>query len=175
LQRPGLQRILEGVRSGEIGSVVILKLDRLTRSTRDLADLLELFAKHEVALVSVCEHIDTQTAGGRMLTNFLGVVSQWEREAIGERTAFALAHKRKNGQVYGRTPFGYRREGDRLVAIPEALAALDKARSMDEAGVSLRKIAAMFEKRGIRPRGLKWYPASVRAVLESKMARESAA
>src|SRR5437879_2141274 len=92
LQRPGMQQILAGIRSGEIGAVVSLKLDRLTRSVRDLADLLDLVAKKDVALVLVAESIDTSTAIGRMVANLMATVSQWEREAIGERTAFALEH-----------------------------------------------------------------------------------
>lgn len=105
LQRPGLQQILAGVRSREIGTVIVLKLDRLTRSTRDLAELLELFGKADAALVSVSESLDTSSAAGRMVVNMLGVVAQWEREAIGERTATALAHKRATGRVYGSVPF----------------------------------------------------------------------
>src|SRR4029077_3563986 len=49
LERPGMTRILAGIRSGEIGAIVSLKLDRLTRSVRDLADLLELFTKRDIA------------------------------------------------------------------------------------------------------------------------------
>ena len=93
LKRPGISRILEGVRGGTVGRVVILKLDRVTRSTRDLANLLDTFAKADASLVSVSESLDTLSAAGRLVVNMLGVVAQWEREAIGERTASALAHK----------------------------------------------------------------------------------
>ena len=119
LERPVLGTILGRVRAGEIGTVVVLKLDRLTRSVRDLADLLDLFAKHDVALVSVCEHLDTSSAAGRLVLNVMATVGQWEREACAERTATALAHKRRNGVVYGSTPFGYQRRGNALVPDPE--------------------------------------------------------
>lgn len=173
-KRPGFQLVLAGVRSGEIGSVVVYSLSRATRSTRDLSDLLELFKKHSVEFVSVTENLATTTAMGRAMVEFIGVLAQLEREVSGERTSDALAHKRRSRKAYGQVPFGYRRDGDDLVPIPDVLAALDKARKMDKAGTSLRKIAAMFEKRGIKPRGVKWYPASVKAVLQSKMTTEAA-
>lgn len=175
LHRPGMQRIIAAVRAGKIGAVVALKLDRVTRSVRDLADLLELLAKKDVALVLVTETIDTGTAIGRMLANLMATVSQWEREAIGERTAFALEHKRRNRQVYGRTPFGYRREGDQLVEDPQAQAALTDARRMAEAGATLAAISARLTELGaMTPQGgQKWYPGSVRAILRSRMATDA--
>lgn len=84
LLRTGLAEILSGVRSGAIGTLIVLKLDRLTRSTRDLAELLDLFARADASLISASESLDTKTAAGRMVVNMLGVVAQWEREAIGD-------------------------------------------------------------------------------------------
>ncbi len=170
LSRPGLKRILAGVRSGEIGAVIVLKLDRLTRSVRDLADLLEIFDKANAALVSVSESLDTATAGGRLMLNLLASVSQWEREAIAERTAFALAHKRRQGEVYGSTPFGFRRDGDRLVSEPSEQRALKRAQRMHAAGASLRQIARELQRVGATPRrGREWHASSVRALLRSKI------
>lgn len=145
----------------EIGRMIVLKLDRLTRSTRDLAELLDLFGKHDASLVSVSEHLDTQSAAGRMVTNMLGVVAQWEREAIAERTSAALEHKRRNGRAYGRTPFGYRREGDELIPNATQKRALREAQAMHESGASLRQIAAHLQAFGIKPNngGSTWYAA----------------
>src|SRR5690349_17429513 len=58
LRRPGIQRIISGVRSGEIGAVVALKLDRLTRSVKNLLELIETFAKADADLVSVSDSLD---------------------------------------------------------------------------------------------------------------------
>jgi site-specific DNA recombinase len=76
--------------------------------------------------VSASESIDTGTAAGRMIVNMFGVVAQWEREAIAERTSDALTHKRRQRQAYAPTPFGYRRDGDRLIEQPRQQAALDE-------------------------------------------------
>ena len=151
--------LLSRVQRGEVERVVVTKLDRLTRSVRDLADLLDLFAEHNVALTSLAESLDTSTVSGRLMLNLLASVSQWEREAIGERTAFALAHMRRNGQVYGPIPFGFQRLGDVLVEHPEAMAALVALREMKANGLTLRKMCAYLEACGLKPRrGYKWHP-----------------
>src|ERR1019366_893553 len=93
LDRPGMARLLAMVDSGDVETVIIAKLDRLTRSVKDLGELLERFAKHSVSLVSVAESLDTGSASGRLVLNIMVSVAQWEREAIGERTATVLQHK----------------------------------------------------------------------------------
>ena len=97
LNRPGLQRLLALVDSGKVKAVIVAKLDRLTRSVKDLSSLLELFEKGGVALISVAESLDTASAAGRLVITIMAAVSQWEREAIGERTRDALRHKRTSG------------------------------------------------------------------------------
>jgi site-specific DNA recombinase len=101
LNRPGLQRLMALVNGGKVQAVIVAKLDRLTRSVKDLCGLLELFEKRKVALISVAEALDTGSAAGRLVITIMGAVSQWEREAIGERTRDALRHKRRNGERVG--------------------------------------------------------------------------
>jgi site-specific DNA recombinase len=174
LQRPGMSAIMAGIRDRSIGRVIVLKLDRLTRSVRDLADLLELFEKTDAALCSLTESLDTSTASGRLMLNLLASVSQWEREAIAERTSSALAHKRQTGRVYGPVPFGYRREGTQLVTEPAEQEALKHAQQMVANGVSYREVARLLDDSGIRPhRSGSWNWSSVRSMLHSCMAREA--
>src|ERR1043166_5229156 len=90
LNRPGLQRLLSLVQAGKVQAVIVAKLDRLTRSVKDLCSLLELFEKKGVALISVAESLDTSTAAGRLVITIMGAVSQWEREAIGDRKSTRL-------------------------------------------------------------------------------------
>jgi site-specific DNA recombinase len=176
LKRPGMARILDGIRAGEIGTLMVLKLDRLTRSVRDLYELLALLEKYDVKLTSISEMIDTSSAAGRMFLTMLSAFSQWERETIGERTAVALTHKRSTGKAYARAVFGYRRVGERLEAVPEQQAILSEIRQLEQDDVAYNKIARMLNERGIKaPRGKQWYDSSVRAVLRSRMAMETAA
>jgi hypothetical protein len=77
MNRPGLQRVLDLVRDGKVEAVIVAKLDRLTRSVKDLCELLELFERRRVALVSVAESLDTSTAAGRPVrTNYCNLFSR---------------------------------------------------------------------------------------------------
>src|SRR5712692_6659849 len=109
LNRPGMARLLALVDAGEVQVVIIAKLDRLTRSVKDLCTLLERFERRGVALVSVAESLDTGSAAGRLVLNIMTAVSQWEREAIGERTRDAMNHKKSSGQCVGNIEYGFRR------------------------------------------------------------------
>src|SRR5215469_3222082 len=112
LIRRGMTRLLAMVEAGEVHTVLVAKLDRLTRSVKDLCTLLERFERRGVALVSVAESLDTGSAAGRLVLNIMTAVSQWEREAIGERTRDALHHKRTNGERVGNIAFGSRLASD---------------------------------------------------------------
>src|SRR6266849_3042786 len=109
LDRPGLQRALGMLRKGEAHALLVAKLDRLTRSVKDLGTLVEnYFSSDTITLLSVADNIDTRTAAGRLVLNVLASVSQWEREAIAERTTEALSHKRSKGEkLGGDVPYGY--------------------------------------------------------------------
>jgi DNA invertase Pin-like site-specific DNA recombinase len=118
LNRPGMARLEALVDSGRVEAVIVAKLDRLTRSVKDLAELLQRFQRRGVALVSVAESLDTGSAAGRLVLNIMTAVSQWEREAIGERTQTALLHKKAHRKVYNHVPYGFVRDGDSLVPLP---------------------------------------------------------
>jgi site-specific DNA recombinase len=178
LNRPGLQRLLSLVKSGKVRSVIIAKLDRLTRSVKDLCDLLELFDKKNVALVSVAESLDTASAAGRLVITIMGAVSQWEREAIGERTRDALRHKKSNGECVGNIVYGYRlaKEGKHLEPELKEQAVVVAIRRLRKRGQSLRGIAATLNRQGHRTRrGSEWRLESVnRIVLRERSSRASA-
>jgi site-specific DNA recombinase len=119
LNRPGMARLLQLVDTRQVEGVIIAKLDRLTRSVKDLCILLERFERRDVALISVAESLDTGSAGGRLVLNIMTAVSQWEREAIGERTRDAMRHKRNAGQRVGNIAYGYRLGKDERHLEPE--------------------------------------------------------
>jgi DNA invertase Pin-like site-specific DNA recombinase len=108
LERPGMQRLLAMVTAKQIDGIVVAKLDRVTRSVKDLNRLIETFRAKSVALISVEEALDMTTATGRMMVNLIGLFSQWEREIIGERTSAALQQIKRSGCPAGPPPYGYR-------------------------------------------------------------------
>jgi DNA invertase Pin-like site-specific DNA recombinase len=150
LNRPGLTRAIDMLARGEADGLLVAKLDRLTRSVRDLGDLIAtVFAK--AALLSVGEQIDTRSAGGRLVLNVLASVSQWEREAIGERTATAMRHMRERGEYTGgRAPWGHTLADDgTLVANPAEVAVVDRAKALRATGLPLAKVASHLADEGM--------------------------
>jgi site-specific DNA recombinase len=130
--------------------------------------LLELFEKRKVTLISVAESLDTGSAAGRLVLNIMTAVSQWEREAIGERTRDALRHKRSQGQRVGNIPFGSRLGGDgqRLEPDPAEQEALAQIQVLRNSGETLRGIAAALNHRAYRTRrGTPWRLESVARVI----------
>jgi len=173
LNRPGMARLLAMVDAGEVQTVIIAKLDRLTRSVKDLCTLLERFERRSVALISVAESLDTGSAAGRLVLNIMTAVSQWEREAIGERTRDALCHKRSKGERAGNIPFGSRLadDGQHLEPDPTEQAALAEIRRLRSEGAAMRKIAATLNERAHRTRrGTPWRLESVARVLNGAAA-----
>lgn len=100
--RPQLNRLLERMTEGD--TVVVESLSRLGRSTKDLIELVELFEKRGVHLVSLKESIDTSTPGGKLLFTLMSAIAQFERDVIAERTKEGLASARARGRKGGRPP-----------------------------------------------------------------------
>jgi site-specific DNA recombinase len=166
LNRPAVQEMLEESKHGLIARIIIYKLDRLTRSTKDLGHLLEVFAKYDVTLASVSESLDTSSAGGRLVVHMIGVIAQWERETIAERTQVALDVKRRNGEKLGGiVPFGFKAQKGKLILNPKesgVLAGILKARTE---GRGYQDIAEALNDQGVKPRaGRRWYASTIRAI-----------
>jgi site-specific DNA recombinase len=150
--REGLQDALQALIRGEAEAFVVVKLDRLTRSVGDLGRLVEAhFQKH--ALLSVGEQIDTRSAAGRLVLNVLASVSQWEREAIGERTSAAMQHMKAKGlYTGGKPPYGFDLVNGELLENTGEQAVLDLVRKYRAKGLSLRKIAEVLADKGFKSR-----------------------
>lgn len=151
LDRPGLNRALGMLEAGEAAALLVVKLDRLTRSVADLGKLVETYFSGRWDLLSVSEQIDTRSAAGRLVLNVLASVSQWEREVIGERTSAAMQFKRSQREYTGgAVPFGYRLDSDgvHIVEHKAEQAVIALARQLKSAGNSLRRVAAGLAEAG---------------------------
>jgi site-specific DNA recombinase len=171
LSRPGMQRLLALVDAGEVQTVIVAKLDRLTRSVKDLCELLERFERRGVALISVAESLDTGSAAGRLVLNIMTAVSQWEREAIGERTRDALSHKRSVGERIGNIQFGYRlcTDGKHIEPDPGEQAVVAEIHQLRRSGTTLRGIAAALNHRALRTRrGSAWRLEHVARIIKNR-------
>lgn len=136
LDRPGLDRLRAAIRARAFDTLLVYRLDRLTRKTAHVQPLIDEMHASKVALVSVCEPVDTGTAAGRFMLNMLVSAGQYERELIGERTSNALRGMRRRGlRVSSRDALGH---GERADAERRALESLRAAALSGGCGSSLR-------------------------------------
>ena len=122
IERPALQKLLADIKEYKVNCVVVYKVDRLSRSLMDFAQLLEFFEKHNVTFVSVTQHFNTNSSMGRLTLNVLLSFAQFEREIISERTKDKMGAARRKGKwTGGRPPLGYDldRENKRIVVNEE--------------------------------------------------------
>ena len=170
LKRPAVRELLTALQRGEVSALYVTRLDRLCRSLADLLAVVRLCEKHETALVSASEAIDTGSPAGRMMLSMLGAFAEFERARISERISDVAFELRSRRQAYCRhAPFGFERHGIELVANAQEQAALVAIRRMHVDGASYRQIAVWLTENGVKPKGRAWYASSVRDVLRSRM------
>lgn len=119
LKRPALTKLRSDVASGQVDTVVVYKIDRLSRSLRDFANLIAEFEGHRVTFVSVTQSFDTGTAMGRLTLNVLLSFAQFERELTGERLRDWFAGARERGLWTQQRPFGYAKAPGTNELVPE--------------------------------------------------------
>src|ERR1700757_939705 len=118
MERPALQRLLADITAGRVDTVVVYKIDRLTRSLADFAKIVEILDGRGASFVSVTQQFNTTTSMGRLTLNVLLSFAQFEREVIGERIRDKIAaSKRKGMWMGGVPPLGYRVEDRKLLVI----------------------------------------------------------
>ena len=183
-KREGLTNALRAVKKGEAEGIVVLRLDRLSRSTIDVLNMAEDANRKAWRLVSVTEHLDTGTAVGEFALTLLAGLAQLERRQIGERTTAALAHVAREGRARSRyTPFGWRtadgetaqRKGDRrrLVKNPHEQEILTRILTHRSMGLGARRIARTLNDEGTHnPRTIRsWSPELVATILRNHARR----
>ncbi|HYN69321.1 MAG TPA: recombinase family protein [Candidatus Eisenbacteria bacterium] len=154
LRRPGIEAALDALRRRQGDTLVVSKLDRLSRSMLDFAALMDRASREHWALVALDVGVDTTTPSGEMLANVLAVFAQFERRLIGERTKAALAAKKAQGIQLGRP---------RLIP-GEVVGRILAERST---GATLRAIVAGLNRDSVPTAmgGHSWHVGSVQAVL----------
>ena len=108
MERPALRQLLQDIDAGKIDTVVVYKVDRLTRSLADFAKIVERLDARQVSFVSVTQQFNTTTSMGRLTLNVLLSFAQFEREVTGERIRDKIAASKRKGMWMGGTlPVGY--------------------------------------------------------------------
>ena len=143
LERPALQRLLADIQTRKLDTVLVYKVDRLTRSLADFAKLIELFEAHSVSFVSVTQSFNTRSSMGRLTLNVLLSFAQFERELIGERVRDKIAaSKRKGIWVGGPVPLGYAAVDKKIVVVP---AEAEAVRTIFERYLELGSVRALAD------------------------------
>ena len=169
MNRPALQRLLKDCESGLVDIILTYKIDRLSRSITDFADLTKKFDEWGIQFVSVTQEINTATSAGRMMLNILITFAQYEREVITERVRDKMAASRKKGKwVGGAVPMGYRVDNKHLVVVPEEADIIKKIFQRYIEIQSPKLIAMELNEQGIKTKqGKTWDKAHVYRILEN--------
>ncbi|PFK01346.1 hypothetical protein COI97_15890 [Bacillus cereus] len=166
MDRPALKRMFNNVDKFDV--IIVYKLDRFTRSVKDLNEMLEKIKEHNIAFKSATESIDTTTATGRMILNMMGTTAQWERETICERVRDVFGKMREQG-LYpnGKPTYGYKMENGTLSLIPDEVENVKLMFEMIKSHGQLH-IAKTLRARGIKTtKGYDWMGSSIGRLLRN--------
>src|SRR6202521_4665914 len=151
MERPALKQLLSHVLAGKVDTIVVYKVDRLTRSLADFAKMIEILDTHKVSFVSVTQQFNTTSSMGRLTLNVLLSFAQFEREITGERIRDKIAASKKKGMWMGGTPaLGYDADERALVINQvEADTVCGIFRNYRELGC-VRRVKAEADRLGLR-------------------------
>lgn len=167
--RPSFQEMLEDMKKGKISYIVAYKLDRVTRSVRDLEELITMLEKYNTYLVCDRDDVNTSTANGRFFVRMLTVLSQLEIEITSERTKFGLVGAIKSGHVPGIKPVGYMNsEYKRMTIDPVAAPVVKRVFEMYLEGKSFQTICNTFVEENVYP-GKPWYDSTIQSIIDNKI------
>lgn len=173
LDRPALARLRADIAARKVDTVIVYKIDRLSRSLRDFANLVAEFERCGTTFVSVTQSFDTGTAMGRLTLNVLLSFAQFERELTGERLRDYFGAATKRGLwITGKRPFGYQIVDQRLQIDPiEADVVRYMYRTYPRI-MSIREVANDLNRRGLRNRnGTAWTDQIVHKILRNRIYR----
>lgn len=156
-ERPALKRMIADIGKGGIAAIIVAKLDRLTRSLRDICYINEdILEPYKVNLVCIRDGINTFDPFSKQILPFLAIIGQIERQNTSERVKASIRHIHDQGGHYGKVPFGFMTVQDgrikRLVDHPEEKPWLEQIFAWYRSGDSTRTIAEKLNDAGIKPR-----------------------
>ena len=169
--RPAFQQMLEDMKAGKLNYIVAYKLDRVTRSVRDLEVLISTLEQYHCFLICDRDDVNTSTANGRFFVRMLTVLSQLEIEIVSERTKFGLNGAIKAGHIPGKVPLGYYRDADKTLKVD--VTTKDIVLRIFELyleGKSYQTISNILnEEKVLSPNNKKWCDSTIDRIINNKI------
>ncbi len=163
--RPAFEELLQDIKNKKCNTIVVLKLDRLTRSVYDWENILKFLEENDAYLDCANDDINTTNANGKMISRILTSVSQQEIERTSERTKIGLAGAIKSGHIPGHTPFGYKREGKLMVPDITTKHIVERMYQLYFEGNSYQTIANIFNNENVGNK--KWRDNTILEMIEN--------
>jgi len=172
VDRPAINRLIDDINDGKVNNVLVFKVDRLTRSTRNLLELVELFEANDCAFNSLTESLDTQTPSGRMFLKIIGIFAEFERENLVSRLKMGFERKAKEGYTLANASisYGYSKEkGQKVQTIlpDEAKIVREIFEMYVDENMSMSGIAKVLNQRKIptKKKAPSWDATTIKAML----------
>jgi site-specific DNA recombinase len=166
--RPAWLRLVEDIKAGTVDAVAVWHVDRLTRSPRELEDVIDLADRHGLALATVTGEVDLATPTGRMVARILGATARQEAEHKAERQKRQRRQAAEAGKISGggTRPFGY--ADDFVTVVGREAEIIRECAARVLGGESLSSVARDLDERGVlTPKGGRWQPRTLRRMLAS--------
>ena len=169
--RPAFQQMLEDMKAGKLNYIVAYKLDRVTRSVRDLEVLISTLEQYHCYLICDRDDVNTSTANGRFFVRMLTVLSQLEIEIVSERTKFGLNGAIKAGHIPGKVPLGYYRDTDKTLKVDVATKDIVlRVFELYLEGKSYQTISNILnDEKVLSPNNKKWCDSTIDRIINNKI------
>ena len=164
--RPEFERLLQDVRDKKVNTIVVLKLDRLTRSVSDWEKILTFLEENDAYLDCANDEINTTNANGKMISRILTSVSQQEIERTSEKTKIGLAEAIKVGHIPHQAPLGYKHEDKKLVIDYATKDVAIRIFNMYHDGLSYKKISNILNEEKVLDK-TNWRDSTILNILEN--------
>ena len=167
--RPKFKEMIQDMKDGKINKIIVYKLDRLTRSIKDLETICTLLEDYHCDLESVAEEINTGNANGKFFIRMLTILAQLEIERTSERTKFGLVGAAKKGHISGKPALGYTKKGKSKKLVIDDLEAevVKRIFNMYLEGSSVCYICEKFNEENVLNRH--WATTTVDKILSNKI------
>lgn len=167
MNRPAFQEMIQDIKDGKINKIIVYKLDRLTRSIKDLEEICTFLEENNCSLESMCEDINTSTANGKFFIRMLTILAQLEIERTSERTKFGMVGAVKKGHFVGRPPIGYDKVDKKLVINDIESKVIRRIFDLYIKGVAANAITKILNEEKALNR--KWIPTLVDRILSNEI------